>query len=731
MYIHHSCCFSRVASRRALAIAASIALFAGVARAQPTPAPSDGESPIGLKLNDHPEPARTKGWVKKGLPGKQQVKIESGHRNHIFYVGQPVSFKLTGPASTYEVRNYDGELIEQGPAGDSITLKQTKPGWYKLYIYGTEKTPEWGDIVGGTMFVIFRNDPRFPENPAPDVGAHSPYYVDEVARGLIGIGPQRHAADRAENPDATIKKLQSDIELDKQFYLPFDPLRQRALMIAFPNGTKGKLDGVKKIAEHYKDVVKYYEPRNEPNGGSNGTNFAINEMKPFYDTIKSVDPSLKVMGPGTVSVGPPGHMLQWIDDFFKAGGGDSIDVFSFHIYNGVNGDLFMGRKTMDTLEALLKKNNADKKEKWQTEQGFMACVYGAYQPHLQARWTMLMYMLFEQYGIPKEHSHYFYDLSHGFWDFPTWFENGDRSLNPIAPLMRIWSEELYGKQFVERYDFGAPGNNLYIGSRFAGPDGQVAAFQSAGSTKGSVNLSVTGGDTLHLVSAFGEESDLPVQNGKAMLPVGLLPVYVELAKAQAIKVIPTDWGDNLARQPGVGAEASKAAKPEKPGKEVKPDDISKLTNGDFENWYYAQGKSPGPWKLDPESWPATVTLTLPSTQSISRVLVYAAPPWQGQGTLLNYELQYDNNGQWTTLDRIQEPSRTFGVYSPALRTTVDSFSSDRWIFQSHFTPVTTSKIRLVIHDATWGGGASKIVGEAGGQAGVHAITLREIEVYPR
>jgi hypothetical protein len=90
-------------------------------------------------------------------------------------------------------------------------------------------------------------------------------------RGVIGMGPQRHKAN-ADNPDATIKELSIDVDIDQRMYLPFDPLRQRVLMMAFPNGTKNS-DAVRKIAEHFKDTVKYYEPRNEPNFGSSGAAF--------------------------------------------------------------------------------------------------------------------------------------------------------------------------------------------------------------------------------------------------------------------------------------------------------------------------------------------------------------------------------------------------------------------------------------------------------------------------
>ena len=60
-------------------------------------------------------------------------------------------------------------------------------------------------------------------------------------------------------------------------------------MIAFSNGTKN-LAGVRAIVEHFKNDVRCWEPRNEPNGGSTGADFAVKEMKPFYETVKSVDP---------------------------------------------------------------------------------------------------------------------------------------------------------------------------------------------------------------------------------------------------------------------------------------------------------------------------------------------------------------------------------------------------------------------------------------------------------
>src|SRR5579871_5884872 len=601
--------------------------------------------------------AKAQGWVKTLPP--DLVTLDCGKRNPVFTVGQPITFLIRGSSAThYEVRDYWGESVDKGRAGSALMLKPEPPGWYKLALYGDTVRPPWGDAVGGTTFVVFRNDPHFPPLPPKGVPGGSYPSMDEPMRGVTGMGPQRLFVRDCSKPDESIALLEADIALDKQYYLPYDPYRKRVLMIAFPGGTKD-LAGVRKIVEHFQKEVRYWEPRNEPNFGSSGADFALKEMKPFYETVKSVDPSLKVMGPGTVSIGP--QLQPWIEDFLKAGGAKYIDAFSFQAYNTVNGDLWLARTGLDSLNALLAKYGADKLEKWQTEQGYFAAMYGAYLPGHQGRWTMLEMMVYEQYGIPKEHNHLWYDKSHGFWDMPTWWENDDGSLNPAAALMRVWSEELYGTQFARKFDFGAPGNALYLGSLFQGPGKQVAAFMSAGSTDGKVELRVKGGEKLHLVSAFGVERDLPVTGGLATLPVPETPVYVELAKGQSIAVVPTDWGADLALASGVTATSSGSSNA----------GIHKIINGELENWYWTQKGDTHPWMDDTKGFPAWVEIRLPKPETVARVVVYASPPWQWQGSLLDYELQAEIGGQWKTLEHVQEPARTFTVLTPVTKTTVD------------------------------------------------------------
>jgi len=669
------------------------------------------------------------------------VTADSGKRSNVFFEGEPVQFHLTCcpkagwpcqamEATRYEVRDYYGNLVDQGAASATITPAVVRPGWYKLYLYGDVDQGSWGKVLAGTTFCIFRNRVGFPPLPDKSVASGSYSSMDTPLRGLIGAGPFRLFVEDASKPDEAISKLEGDIALDKQWYLPYDPARKRVLMCAFPNGTSD-LAGVRQIVDHFKSDIKYWEPVNEPNGlyvdgaWMTGSKFATTQMKSFYETVKSVDPSLKVMGPGTVSIGP--GMISWLDDFFKAGGGQYIDVFSFHAYNNVNGDIWLARKSLDELKALLTKYNLQNIEKWQTEQGYFAPVYGSYQPRLQGRWTMLQMMVFEQYGIPKEHNHYWYDRSHGFWDFPTWWENDDGGLNPAAPLLRVWSEELYGTNFVRAYDFGPNANRCMLGSLFQGGGKSVAAFMSAGSTDAEVSLRVTGGDTLHTVSAFGVEQDYHVTDGSVRLPVTELPVYVEVATGQTLDVVPENWGPNLTQLLGVTVAIS--------GTGVHPADASipnsptKIINGVLENDRWSLPDSGRPWMDDTPTFPAWVEIHLPISRTIDRVEVYAFPCWQWEGTLVDYELQYDKDGQWVTIDHVQEPTKTFRVFTPPVRCTTDSFFSDRWVFNHSFAPVTTSKIRLLVHDCTWGGGATKDVVDAGGQTGLHHMVLREVEVY--
>lgn len=660
------------------------------------------------------------------------VSITSANRNNLFYVGNSITFTLSNTyAASYAVRDYFGTQVDGGPISSGATSVKVagglNPGWYKFYLFGADQGAPWGTSVGGTTFVIFRQNPNFPQQAAKSARGSWTTSEDEVMRGVTAMGPQRMFVNDPTSVSLAVTNLNVDIGIDSSMYLPFDPIRKRALLAVFPNGTSNTpqvLSGVQQIVTQLQNKVEYWEGRNEPDGNTSGTAF-VPEMKTFYNTVKAINPKLKVLGPAVVSINQT--TIGWYDQFLAAGGGKYIDGLSFHAYNCMIGDLWLGRQCLSDLAALLKKYNIPNIEKWQTEQGYMAANYGAFQPRLQGRWTMLQMMIYEQNGIPKEHNHIWYDVSDGYWDEPMFWENNDTGLNPAAPLMRVWSEELFGTQYASAYDFGAVANNMYIGSLFTGPGKQVAAFMSAGNPYGVIKLSLPGATSAHCISAFGVASDYPVTNGLLALPVSELPVYVELPSGQACSVIAPVYGQNLARQTGVTITANGSGT--NPLNSSYPNPTSKLNNGIYENWYYTLNNNNFPWTSNVSSFPATVEIDLPSTQSVSDVLIYAGVPWQLMSTLLDYNLQYWNGSSWVTIEHVVEPTKTVVAYTYFAWCAVDSYFSDRCLFEHHFTPVKTSKLRLSINNTTYGGAADSTITNASGQGGFQQAVIREIEIY--
>jgi hypothetical protein len=697
-------------------------------------------------LNNYPDNRITETAVVNGV----------ARARPLFYVGEPISFHLANelkPASGpvvvtgYEIRGYSGGVVESGAlalGARDIAVHVANPGWYHLSVLGVADplpagSPSWGKALGVMSFCIIRKNPHFPTLPIPYPAQLD--YLDQTMRMMAGIGPERLYVPDAANPAGAYALLDPEIALAQSYAAYADPARPCNIMISFPNGTAApdKAAGVLQILQHYKGIVHYWEGQNEPN--IDPASYLTTDLIPFSQAVHSVDPTNKVMGPAIVTIGP--RMLPWLDSFLKAGGSQYLDVLSFHAYNNFNGDLFMARQALSALKSHLAADplgRAGTLPLWQTEQGSMAACYGVYQPRLQAHWAMLQRMVEEQFGIPKEQDHYWYDRSRGYWDEPMWFENRDGSLNPTLPLFRMWAEELYGTTYKSAYDFGPSGNKFTIGSLFVSPDGkkQTAVFLAAGDPNESIDVRVTMASgpmpaALHTIRAFGlyQSVAINVATGMARLPVDMVPLYVDLLPGETLTPVLQDYGVDQALSPGVVATASGDG--QSPFKPLAPNPVSRVIDGQFENWYYNQGLNDYPFIDDTKGFPAWVKLTFPAPVTVSRVVIYAAPPWQTQSTLLSYELQaWDDASQvWKTVRSFVNPTISRAVSSSAMRTGAESYFNDQWIFNNSFPPVTTTRLRILVHNTTYGGEPDLSCLSAGGQGSAlaHHIVLREVEVY--
>lgn len=138
------------------------------ANAYGTPAFSNlsaATTPIVSPLPVHPNPQSIGDF--QTTPPPNLVTATAPHAGNIHYQGELITFTLTGTggsmaATTYEVRDSNGNLVDNGVTTGTLTLNVSTLGWYKLYLFGNQVTTTWGDVVGGTTFAIIRSDTVLP-----------------------------------------------------------------------------------------------------------------------------------------------------------------------------------------------------------------------------------------------------------------------------------------------------------------------------------------------------------------------------------------------------------------------------------------------------------------------------------------------------------------------------------------------------------------------------------------
>ncbi len=127
-------------------------------------------------------------------------------------------------------------------------------------------------------------------------------------------------------------------------------------------------DYVRKAVTRYGKDTRCWEVWNEQNSQlfwrdkPSGENYTA-LLKRTYEEIKKIDPGLTVLYGGTAGV-----PLEYIEETFKAGAGDSFDVMNIHPYNLQATPEAMIRQIGD-LKSLMKKYKLDKPV-WITEVGW-------------------------------------------------------------------------------------------------------------------------------------------------------------------------------------------------------------------------------------------------------------------------------------------------------------------------------------------------------------------------
>lgn len=695
------------------------------------------------------------GWNFATKPGNW-ITVTSTERNFLFTQGSSKSFTLSRAGisgETYEVRNgITGSVVASGSINGTttITVPTTTSGYFLLWLYGAS-VATWGTSIGEVHFSVFPSDGRFVANPASSsgvTGRSAGAVLEAVTRGVFAMGPFRHYIFSAASPttadgsgDGNIAAVLANVAKEKTWYSAsgsLDSARPRPLLCQFPNGTtgSGQPAGVTTaVAALYPDVTWFEGPSNEPQWQSAATVAA--QIETFADAVHAGNASAKVLVPNPVDIN--GNSTPWLDTILGLlgpTGRAKVDGYSVHVYNSVLADVGLGRRCLAGFEAVLTKYGEQGKPRWQTEQGgdFPVC-WGVFQPRWGIQHTSILLLMLEQFGIPKEHNHFWYDDSHGFWDYPSfWSMNG--YILPQATMHRTWSAELFGKTHTARLDFGAEHQEVFLGSSFtnATTGDKVLAIVTCGMPSASVTLAVTGASSLTVADTWGNTSSAAVTGGRTSVAVGDSLAYVRVPSGVTATVVAPGYGPDFASRYAGGRIAGAGS--------IKARRI--IDDGHRRSGYYQNDDTTGADEFPyfDDTIPATVgPVTFQAATRVDRARVFFAPPRHRQCAPLEFHL--DTLGldgtTWTT-------RATFGPITPTTLSRVSSSDTtacklvcwydNQWVVDLTWSPVVALAVRIVVSGTTLGAAANAAVdavfsesGSGLGNGFPQRATVRKIQVF--
>ena len=126
---------------------------------------------------------------------------------------------------------------------------------------------------------------------------------------------------------------------------------------------------VRQLATRYKGQIRYYEVWNEPNAKrfySGSTKQLVTLSRAAYQTLKSVDPTIKVVSP---AMSPCCDSFKYLDNYFAEGGGNYADIIGYHFYVAPREPEAM-LANINQVKSLMVKYGLGQKPLWNTETGW-------------------------------------------------------------------------------------------------------------------------------------------------------------------------------------------------------------------------------------------------------------------------------------------------------------------------------------------------------------------------
>lgn len=681
--------------------------------------------------------------------------IRAARYHNVFYTGEALTLTMESSGATaWKATDIDGNTSTGSINSNSQTFTVTKPAqtpanaWLEVIVTGPQSDPNYGNVYGQTCIHIWNNTPNIPQAPGVDESWAGPGDQSwaSIEDALTNFGPQRFYVSDPGSTTATtsaVNYILGVMDYDAQWWGGHGSVnRPRENFCSFTTSTSttAQQAGVTSAVQRLYPTIKWFEgPNNEPQ--DNNVNTVISQMVTFANAVRAGNPNAKVIGPSCVTFNA--SQTGWLTAFLNGLPPGTIDGLSIHGYNTSNGDLAMTDAALANLRSVLNATGYSNLPVFMTEGcGEFINVYGVVHWRRSAHWIGMRYLLYEAYGIPRERQSFFFPYSVGFWEFPAFMWSADDNADaPILDFLRGLQERTYNSTFTRRLDFGSVGQLLFFGSVYTSPTDQCVVLMCGGSPSGTVKLHIGTGQTATVYDWIGNSQTQSADGaGNITVAVNDLATYVSCSLTADISVVDADEGllsagANLAMNATFSASTAAASTSYNYNTPVS---INTIKNGQFEYGFYfysANGiHSPVQWESTgpPPVW---VMGKWTDVQTVGRIVIATAPPWQQQCGLLTFTLATWDGSAWVTQYSFNDTQATsFPFVRPEY--SWGSVRATYWKEQCAWditlpAPVQTNGVLLTVTKTSYGGEPDLASGNMNGigQGGPTIVGLREFMVF--
>jgi hypothetical protein len=410
------------------------------------------------------------------------LSIEQSRMGNVFLANESAAFPLATMGDTISWSVYDhldhqvlagSEGVQDGQLNLTIPIQQL--GYYKLSL-AAKKDGQTIKNVEISFARLSVDDPTLVNNSPFGVSTHlartntgwtpelsallkragSKNFRDEIT--WVDVEYEKGKYQKPPGRDAFMRKTQQD-GLKPFITLDFtNPFYDHDSTPYSDDGRQGFANYGKALLDLYGNQMEWVEVYNEFNGGfgdrGNGPadsrpDYYFKLLKKTYETVKAARPDVTVVGMAS------NVDISWMEEVFKLGGIQYMDVVSIHPYNRTPDGMLQA--VLDAQSLIRKYNQGQDKPVWITEVGWHTDTRGV-DEKTQADYLVRTYVQALSAGVKKI---FWYDLMNDGMQADYGEDNfglirhqddpkGQFSPKPAYAAYGAMTRELLGASFVEQ-----------------------------------------------------------------------------------------------------------------------------------------------------------------------------------------------------------------------------------------------------------------------------------------